>query len=330
VRYRKLGLTDVDIPLVALGTWALGDPKIWGPQDEADSVAAIHASLDMGATLIVTAEGYGHGYSEQVVGRALRDRRGEAIICTKASPEHHYYKELISACERSLQRLHTDFIDIYMLHWPNHNFSFDEPARALQKLKEQGKIGHIAVSNFGARDLLAMQGCSRIEADELPYSLLWRAIEYEIASECVRNAVSILCYSPLQQGLLTGRYSSPDDVPPGQARTAHFCGNRPLVPHAGLGAEQETFATIAAVREIASSTGYSMPQIALAWLLKRAGVMSVIVGARNAREAISNAEAATLSISASLIESLSSVTADLKHRFGFENPDPWQLAGRMR
>jgi aryl-alcohol dehydrogenase-like predicted oxidoreductase len=128
----------------------------------------------------------------------------------------------------------------------------------------------------------------------------------------------------------SGRYSSPDDVPPGQARTAHFCGNRPLVPHAGLGAEQETFATIAAVREIASSTGYSMPQIALAWLLTRAGVTSVIVGARNAREAISNAEAATLSISASLIESLSSVTADLKHRFGFENPDPWQLAGRMR
>jgi myo-inositol catabolism protein IolS len=330
VEYRKLGLTDVDIPLVALGTWALGDPKIWGLQDEADSIAAIHASLDMGATLIVTAEGYGQGYSEQVVGRALRDRRNEAIICTKASPEHHYYKELISACERSLQRLNTEFIDIYMLHWPNHNFSFDEPARALQKLKEQGKIGHIAVSNFGACDLLAMLGCSRIEADELPYSLLWRAIEYEIAPECVRNAVSILCYSPLQQGLLTGRYWYPDEVPPGQARTAHFCGKRPLVPHDGPGAEQETFAAIAAIRDVANLTGYSMPQIALAWLLTREGVTSVIVGARNANETISSAEAATLSLSSSFIETLSNVTSDLKHRFGSGNPDPWQLVGRMR
>jgi aryl-alcohol dehydrogenase-like predicted oxidoreductase len=330
VQYRKLGQTGIDVPLVALGTWALGDSRIWGPQDEADSIAAIHASLDMGAKLIVTAEGYGHGYSEQVVGRALRGRRDGAIICTKASPEHHHYDDLISACERSLSRLRTDVIDLYMLHWPNHAFGFDEPARALEKLKEQGKIRHIGVSNFGARDLLAILGCCRIEADELPYSLLWRAIEYDIVPECVRNAVSVLCYSPLQQGLLTGRYSSPDDVPPGQARTAHFCGNRPLVAHVGPGAEQETFATIAAIRDIASSTGYSMPQIALAWLLTRVGVTSVIVGARNPNEAISSAEAATLSLSASFIETLSNVTADLKHRFGFGNPDPWQMVGRMR
>jgi myo-inositol catabolism protein IolS len=330
VQYRKLGRSDIDVPRVALGTWALGDKNIWGPQEESDSIAAIHASLDAGATLIVTAEGYGQGYSERIVGQALEGRRGRAIICTKASPEHHHYEDLISACERSLRRLRTDFIDIYMPHWPNHDVGFDEPARALEKLKKQGKIRHIAVSNFGARDLREILGCCRVEGDELPYSLLWRAIEYDIAPECVRNAVSILCYSPLQQGLLTGRYSSPDDVPLGQARTAHFSGNRPLVPHLGSGAEQETFATIAAIRDIARSTGHSMPQLAVAWLLTRVGVTSVIVGARNAREAISNAEIATLSVSPALLERLSSVTAHLKHRLGSENTDPWQLVGRMR
>jgi myo-inositol catabolism protein IolS len=137
VQYRKLGLTDVDIPLVALGTWALGDKNIWGPQEESDSIAAIHASLDAGATLIVTAEGYGQGYSERIVGEALEGRRGRAIICTKASPEHHHYEDLISACERSLRRLRTDFIDIYMPHWPNHDVGFHEPARALEKLKKR-------------------------------------------------------------------------------------------------------------------------------------------------------------------------------------------------
>jgi aryl-alcohol dehydrogenase-like predicted oxidoreductase len=284
----------------------------------------------VGATLIVTAEGYGQGYSEQLVGRALTGRRDKALICTKASPEHHHFNDLISACEQSLKRLRTDVIDLYMLHWPNHNFAFDEPARALQKLKDDGKIRYIAVSNFGTRDLLEILGCCRVEADELPYSLLWRAIEYDIAPECVRNSVSILCYSPLQQGLLTGRYSSPDAVPAGQARTAHFCCNRPLVPHLGLGAEQETFATIAAIRAVTSSTGYSMAQLALAWLLTRTGITSVIVGARNASEATSSAEAATLLVSNSVFETLSNVTADLKQRFGFANPDPWQLVGRMR
>ena len=330
MRHRRLGRSNIDVPVIALGAWALADPKIWGPQDESDSIAALHASLDAGATLIVTAEGYGHGSSEQIVGQALRDRRDQAIICTKASPEHHRYDDLIFACERSLQRLRTDYIDIYMLHWPNHALGFEEPVGALQRLKEQGKVRQIGVSNFGAQDLMDILGRCRVEADELPYNLLWRAIEYDIAPECIRNKVSIFCYSPLQQGLLTGRYLLPDDVPPGQARTGHFSGDRPLAPHCGPGAERETFATIAAIRGVSVATGYSMSHLALAWLLSRPGVTSVIVGARNATEALSNAEAASVRLSPAVLESLSNATADLRERFGSKNADLWQLPGRMR
>lgn len=330
MQYQTLGRTDLKVSAIGMGCWPIADPLIWGPQDERDSTDAIRASLDAGVNLIDTAEGYGHGYSEELVGLALEGRRDGMVICTKVSPEHHRHADLIQACENSLRRLRTDYIDLYLLHWPNHAIGFEEPAGALEKLRDQGKVRHIGVANFAKHDLKDFLSRCRVEADELPYSLLWRAIEYEVAPACVENEVGILCYSPLMQGLLTGSFLTADDVPPGQARSGHFSSGRPMAPHNGQGAEAETFAAIHAIRRISSSTGHPMTHLALAWLLSRPGVTSAIVGSRSAQEALSNAAAADVSLGEDVLASLTDATSGLKERFGSGNPDMWQLPDRMR
>ena len=330
MQYQTLGRTDLKVSAIGMGCWPIADPRIWGPQDERDSTDAIRASLDAGVNLIDTAEGYGHGYSEELVGLALEGRRDGMVICTKASPEHHRHVDLIQACENSLRRLRTDYIDLYLLHWPNHAIGFEEPAGALEKLRDQGKVRHIGVANFAKHDLKDFLSRCRVEADELPYSLLWRAIEYEAAPACVENEVGVLCYSPLMQGLLTGSFLTADDVPPGQARSGHFSSGRPMAPHNGQGAEAETFAAIQAIRRISSSTGHLMTHLALAWLLSRPGVTSAIVGSRSAQEALSNAAAADVSLGEDVLASLTDATNGLKEQFGSGNPDMWQLPDRMR
>jgi len=330
MRYRRLGRTDLEVSAIAVGCWALADPHIWGPQLESDSIAAICASMDVGVNLIDTAEGYGHGYSEEIVGKALKGRRDRAVICTKVSPEHHRQENLVRACEGSLRRLGTDYIDLYLLQWPNHTIGFEEPAKAIERLKEQGKVRHVGVSNFASRDLDDFLDLCRVEADELPYNLLWRAIEYEVVPKCLESGVSILCYSPLMHGLLTGRFLTADDVPVGQARSRLFSGDRLMACHGGEGAEGETFLAIDAIRRIAAAAGYSMAQLALAWLLSRPGVTSAVAGPRNAEEAVSNAAAADRCLGEEVIRSLGDITNALKERFGCENPDIWEMPGRMR
>jgi aryl-alcohol dehydrogenase-like predicted oxidoreductase len=251
------------------------------------------------------------------------------VICTKVVPEHHRRDDLLRACEGSLRRLRTDHIDLYLLHWPSHEIGFEEPLRALETLREQGKIRAAGVSNFAVRDLGEILALGRIEANQLPYNLLWRAIEGEVAPLCVEHDVSILCYSPLLHGLLTGAYATADDVPPGQARTAHFSKNRPMAPHETDGAEELTFETIEAIRDLARASGHSMAELALAWLLERPGVASALVGARCAAEATSDARAADVRLDEGTLTALDEATDALARHFG-PDPDPWRIPGRMR
>jgi len=330
MQYRQLGRTDVRVSTVCMGCWAIADPRSWGPQDESDTMAAVAASLDAGVNFFDTAENYGDGYSEELLGRALGRRRREAIIGTKARRADHTADALIAACERSLRRLNTDYIDLYMLHWPNHQVPFAETMSAMDRLVASGKVRHVGVSNFATPDLPELLACGRAEANQLPYSLLWRAIEYEVLPLCRQRQVSVTCYCPIMQGLLSGRWSSADEVPPERARTRHFAGSRPNARHGQGGAEPETFAAIARVKEIAGRAGIEMSRVALAWLLAQPGVTSVVVGARNAAQAKTNAAAGDLTLPADVLDELSAATDSLKRLFGPDNPDMWQVPGRMR
>ncbi len=325
----ELGNSGIHVSVVALGTWPMVGDANWGPQDEQDSITTIRRALDLGINFFDTAEAYGNGFAETLLGKALGDRRSEAVIASKVSPDHLRYDDVKRACEGSLKRLNTEWIDLYQVHWPNHTVPFEETFRALLDLQREGKIRVIGVSNFGVRDLQDALALAPVQSNQLPYSLLWRAIEYDIQPLCVKKRVSILCYSPLLMGLLTGKFRSADDVPPGRARTRHFSTTRPLARHGEPGQEKLTFETVAKIRAVAERLAVPMADLALAWLLQQPGVASVLVGARNPRQLQENARAADLSLSDDIVQELSAITDALKEAFG-PNPDMWQAKSRYR
>ncbi|MFL7793436.1 MAG: aldo/keto reductase [Anaerolineae bacterium] len=320
--YRKLGRTDIEVSVVAMGCWALAGGHTWGPQDEVDSIATVYAALDAGVNFFDTAEGYGDGYSEEVLGRALKDRRHEAVIATKVSRRNLAPDAVLQACERSLRRLQTDFIDLYQIHWPSREVPISETFPVLEKLRDQGKVRAIGMSNFGIGDLTDLLAIGHCQTDQLPYSLLWRAVEYEIQPKCVDENIGILCYSPLMQGLLTGKYASPDEVPDGRARTRHFSKDRPSVRHGESGCEAETFAAIERIRQASESVGESMAKVSLAWLLAQLGVNAVLAGARKPGQIRETAQAADLTLAPETIEALTEATEEVKQLLG-TSPDIW-------
>ncbi|MCD6405674.1 MAG: aldo/keto reductase [Planctomycetes bacterium] len=329
MEYRELGSSSIYVSAVTMGCWAIVGDATWGAQDEREAIDTIRAALDLGVTTFDTAEGYGAGYSEELLAKALADRSEKAVILSKVSRSHLGAAEVKVACEASLKRLRRDHIDLYQIHWPSRKVPLDETLRALEDLRTEGKIRAIGVSNFARRDLSEIIELGRIESDQLPYSLLFRAIEYEVTDLCVANDISILCYSPLAQGLLTGKFATADDVPEGRARTRLFSSERPNAHHGEPGAETETFEVLAAIRRVADGLSEPMGRVALAWLLSRPGVATVIAGARNIAQVAENAKAASLHISADDIDRLTKATDTLKAKLG-PNTDMWESQSRMR
>ena len=171
MEYRKLGMTDMEVSVVAMGCWAITGDHTWGPQEEADSIATIHAALDAGINFLDTAEAYAEGYSEELIGKALAGgRRGEAIIADKVSANHLRPEDLRASCEASLSRLQTDYIDLYQIHWPNWDLSLADAMAELQKLVDEGKIRAIGVTNYGKRDFAELLGIGHVETNQLPYN----------------------------------------------------------------------------------------------------------------------------------------------------------------
>lgn len=329
MRYRKLGRTDLNVSAICQGTWSVATRDIfWDGQDRKDSLAAIRAGLDAGVNFFDTAPAYGNGEAEEILGEALGSRRGEVIVATKVPPTDLEPDKLRQSCERSLRALRTDYIDLYQIHWPSKTLPLEPAWRTLEALQREGKIRHIGVSNFGVSFLKELLALGRAESNQLPYSLLWRAVEFEIQPLCVANGMSILCYSPLAQGLLTGKFETADEVPEKRARTRLFSSSRKMTRHGEPGCEQETFAALAEIRRVPDELGQPMGRVALAWLLAQPGVASAIVGARNAAQAVENAAAAELQLDAETVARLSAITEPLKQKLG-RNADPWEHVSRM-
>jgi aryl-alcohol dehydrogenase-like predicted oxidoreductase len=329
MEYRKLHNTDIMVSTVAMGCWAIVGDSTWGEQDEATSLQTIHAALNAGVNFFDTAEAYGDGYSESLLGKALTGRRHEAVIASKVSGPHLAAADVRQACERSLQRLNSDYVDLYQIHWPNRSIPLAETMGALEELRTEGKVRAIGVCNFGVGDLddlLAVGGCA---TNQLPYSLIWRAIEFAIRQKCTDNNIGILCYSPLVQGLLTGKFASADDVPEGRARTRHFSKDRAQTRHTEAGCEAETFAAIERIQRIGDKIDASMSRVALAWLLYQPGVTSVLAGARTPGQIHDNVQAAALELPPEIVEELTAATEEVKQKLG-ANPDMWATESRFR
>ncbi len=330
MRYAMLGDSGIKVSRMALGCWPFAGGKVWGQQEDNDSIAAVHASLDSGVNFFDTAEGYDDdANSEEILGRALVGRRGEAVIATKISDAHLYPSMVADRCEGSLKRLQTDYIDLYQIHWPNHDVPVADTMAELLKLQDSGKVRALGVCNFAVQDLTDILECGSIVTNQLPYNLIWRALEFAIKPTCAVNNVGIICYSPLQQGLLTGRYATADDVPAGLSRTRHFNNDRVQAIHGEDGCEEETFETIAAVLKIAEEVSEHPAKISLAWLLAQEGVTSLLVGARNAAEVALNTPSFDYDLPEGAEAELSAATDGLKRTLG-ENADFWRSPGRMR
>jgi len=330
VQYKSLGTTDIKVSEFALGCWPFAGGSVWGPQDDNVSIATVHAALDKGITFFDTAEGYDDdSHSEEVLGRALVGRRGEAVIATKIGAPHLVPDLAEQTCEASLQKLQTDYIDLYQIHWPNHDVVVEDSIAALLKLRDAGKIRSIGVCNFGVQDLTAALESAEIVTDQLPYNLLWRPIEVEIQPTCLENNVGLICYSPLAQGLLTGRYASVDEVPDGLSRSRLFGKSRPLANHGEDGCETEAFDAIAQIIEIAVELGEHPAKVALAWVRSRPGITSLLVGARSPDELDLNIPAFEYDLPQGIADRLSAATEPVKAKLG-SNADMWSGDNRMR
>jgi myo-inositol catabolism protein IolS len=329
MRYQALGDSGIRVSEIALGCWGFAGGSMWGPQDEDDSVATVTAALEAGVNFFENAQGYGDGYSEEVLGKALQGRRHQAIVATKIRPTDVSIKGIEAACEQSLRRLQTDYIDLLQPHWPNRNLSAEETIEAYTRLRQSGKIRAFGVSNYGGGDLSEILCFGNVTSNQLPYSLLFRAIEYEVQPICVQKNVGMLCYSTLLHGLLGGKYSSPTDVPDGRARTRHFSKDRPHTRHNEDGCELEVFDAIEKIRQIAASVHQPMPLVAVAWVLHQPGVGSVIVGARQPRQIQELVAAADLQLDSQTILKLTDATEQVKQSLG-PNPDMWLSESRFR
>ena len=327
MKYTKLGKTDINVSVMALGSWPFSGVETWGDQDDADSIETVHAALDSGIIFFDTAAAYGR--SEEVLGRALKGRRDEAVIATKLGGSQLVGDNLVRACERSLQNLQTDWIDLYQIHWPNWKVPISETMEALERLKEQGKVRAIGVCNFAEKDLTDLLAIGHIETNQWSFSLMWRCVEREVQPICLENGIGIICYSPLYQGLLTGRYASANEVPDGLSRTRLYNSGRPNAEHSDTGAEEEAFAALGQIRSIAERLGEPMANVSPAWVLQQPGVTAMLVGARNPDELKRNLPTVDLVLSKEVIQELNDATEDVKAKIG-ANGDMWFSESRMR
>ncbi len=329
MEYRRLGNSDLNVSIMALGCWPFGGGAYWGDQPEQDSIDTVHAALAEGINFFDTAEGYENGESERVLGKALVGRRDKAIVATKVSGKNLRPEDVATACERSLRNLQMDYVDLYQIHWPNHDVPLADTVGALKRLKEQGKIRAIAVSNFAVRDLTDMLSLGECVSDQLPFSLLWRVIEREVQPLCLTKDVGIICYSPLAQGLLTGRYANADEVPEGLAQSRWYSSSRPQAQHGEPGAEKEVFDALKALSGMAAELNLSMATMALAWVKAQPGVTSFLVGARKPQELAWNVPVLDVSLPQEVQKRLAAATEPVKQKLG-TNPDMWLVPGRMR
>jgi aryl-alcohol dehydrogenase-like predicted oxidoreductase len=329
MRYTTLPGTDIRVSVIAMGSWALAGDMAWGDQSELDSIDAARAALDAGINFFDTAPGYGDGLSEERLGKGLLGLRDKAVIATKIGPDAMRPESAVASVERSLGHLRTDYIDLLQIHWPHREIPIADTWGALERLREQGKARALGISNYGHRDLEDMARVGKPTTNQLPYSLLARAIEHDIVPACQKHGVGVLCYSPLLWGLLAGTYESADEVPAGRARSRHFGPHRKLIRHTEQGCERETFEALAKLRGVAARLDVAMSELAIAWLLHQPAVTSVLTGIRRPAQAAANARAASIELDATALAELDVITKPVKTALG-RNPDLWQSGENSR
>ena len=331
MKQKKCGKYDLKLSALGLGCWKFGS-RDYCRQDIEDAVAIAVAN---GITYFDTAETYQEGQSEVELGYALRNiQRDKVVIGSKVYPSNCYKKELKTHCEASLKRLKTDYIDLYMIHWPINNFtmhggtedkykiqnppSLNEAIESLEKLKKAGKIRYYGVSNFGHINMeKAMLSGGVLTVNELPYNLLCRAIELEAVPFCESNGVGIIAYICLFQGLLSGKYSKVNDIPELMRRSRHFSFEKnPMAKHSCTGFEQKTAKALRSLIDIANTHNVTLPELAMKWTVSNPAVSCSLIGTLNPLRIEAMRRAVSTTLPEEIRQELDSATTQLRDAMG--------------
>lgn len=345
---RPLGKSDIMVSSLAVGCWSFGGGEYWGVQSQRDANDVVARALDEEINFFDTAAMYNNGESEKSLGEALRGRRHQAVLCTKVGPHNAYRNELMQQCGMSLKRLGTDYIDVYMLHWPINpvsvrHFTLDpqkianpptivEAFSAMMELKRQGKIRLIGISNFGVKQMQeALATGAEIAVNQMPYNIFTRAIEQCVQPFCVENGISLTYSITLMQGLLTGKYRTADEVPHNQAHSRHYHHDRGqgTSRHGGTGAETEMFVALDELRQLAADAGLTLAQMAIAWTLVRPGSTAALAGCRSVEQLEENIVATRVRLDDATVSAIDRISQPVLDKLG-NDLDYYEAADNSR
>jgi len=328
MEYRKLGKSELECSVITFGAWAIGG-WMWGGTDKKEALEAIRAAYNEGITSIDTAPAYGLGLSEELVAEAIKDYpRDKVQILTKfgmrwgndqgtfgfkskdndGKPFDMYKwsskESIMKECEDSLRRLKTDYIDLYQQHWPDASTPVAETMEALTILQEQGKVREIGVCNYDT-DLMkeAAKTTPALVSDQVPYSMVLRDIEEELVPYCKEQQKAIIAYSPLQRGILTGKIKPGHQFGEGDTRDGNKFYTDENIEHINGFLEE--------IRPIAEKHNATLAQLVIRWTIDQPGITIALVGARNARQAIENAQAANIELSGEDLNSIGHALREL-------------------
>jgi aryl-alcohol dehydrogenase-like predicted oxidoreductase len=290
MKKKRLGNSDMDLTPIGVGAWAMGGGGwafAWGPQDDDESIAAIHAALDHGVNWIDTAAVYGLGHSEEVVARALEGRSNKPYVFTKCERTWNEKREIQKVlkgdsvrreCEGSLRRLKVEAIDLYQIHWPEPDEDLEEGWETLTRLKEEGKVRWIGVSNCNVAQLERCRGIAPITSLQPPYSAVSPETQDKLLPYCQEHGMGAIVYSPMKSGLLTGKMTRERvaALPEDDFRRGALAFQEPQLTR--------NLALAELMKQIGARHGRSAGAVAIAWVLRHPAVTAAIVGMRSAEQ----------------------------------------------
>ncbi|WP_288436875.1 aldo/keto reductase [uncultured Chryseobacterium sp.] len=327
MEYRKLGNTDLELSTITHGAFAIGG-NMWGGNEKQDSVNSIHASLDHGVTSIDTAPFYGFGLSEEMIGEAIKGKdRSKIQLLTKFGlvwdgsnqgkgefffdaedegrkiPVYKFASKenIIKEVEESLKRLGTDYIDLLQLHWPDSTTPISETMEAMELLIQQGKIRTAGVSNYSVSQMEEASKTLDLASNQVAYSMLNRAIENDLVPYSLENNTGIIVYSPMERGLLTGKYFKETQLKDNDHRNGYFS-------QFDLN-KVKTF--LEKIEPVAQEKGASLSQLVLRWTTLQPAITIVLAGARNAQQAVENAKAMAIDLSQEELNFINSALSEI-------------------
>ena len=320
---RQLGGTDMALTTVGLGTWAMGGPWEygWGPQDDDEARAAIHEALDAGINWIDTAPAYGLGHSEELVGQVLRQTSHKPYIATKCGILWNEKRQKVThlkrdsirrECEDSLRRLGIDVIDLYQMHWPDPEEDIEEAWEEMARLADEGKVRYIGVSNFSVEQMERVSKIHPVSSLQPPYSMLHREVEEELLGYCAAHNMGVVVYSPMQRGLLTGKFSH--ERLAALARDDH----RLRMPEFKDPQFSATLETVEGLKKIAKRNGRTCAQLAVSWVLRRSEVTAAIVGARRPGQIKETVQASQWDLSGADMDEIERLLAERERKLAGE------------